>query len=423
MEKIVVLGLGYVGLPVAVGLAKKFDHVTGFDISKKRVADLKKGNDWTGEISDREMAATKLKVSDNPDVLCDANFIIVTVPTPIDADNRPDLSPIRDACALIGPRIRKGTVIVFESTVYPGVTDDICAPIISRLSKLDRGKDFSLGYSPERINPGDKVNTLSSIVKIISADDDATLDRLRNVYGSIVEAGLHVAPSIKVAEAAKVIENTQRDINIALINEIALIFDRMGIKTSDVLEAAGTKWNFLPFRPGLVGGHCIGVDPYYLTSAAQKLGYNPEIILAGRRINDDMGAMIGQKAVKLMVRQDFTVRQCKVGILGLTFKEDVPDLRNSKVPDIVSELRDYGIQPLIHDPHANPEEAMDEYGLQLCGIEEFKDLDCLIYAVPHRSINLSPSSVMSMVRKGGVIVDIKSRLADNRFDDRIYWCL
>lgn len=422
-ENIAVLGLGYVGLPVAISLACQFKTVIGFDVSKRRVESLQAGSDWTGEISLDEMNRSSLLISDDADVLKKATFLIVTVPTPIDADKRPDLSPIRTACELIAPRLNKGAIVVFESTVFPGVTDDICGPLLEELSGLKRGVDFKLGYSPERINPGDKIHRLEKIIKIVSAEDEESLERVKAVYGAIIEAGLHVAPSIKVAEAAKVIENTQRDINIALINEISVIFDLMNIRTVDVLRAAGTKWNFLPFTPGLVGGHCIGVDPYYLTSAAEKLGYRPEVILAGRRLNDDMGARIARKLIKLLVKQDIKLNGCKVGILGLTFKEDVPDLRNSKVPDIINELREYGIDPVIHDPHANPEEAMHEYGLTLASMADFHDLDAVIYAVPHSASKVDGATATAMTRKNGVIIDVKSALEPSEIVDRAYWSL
>ena len=423
-EKIVVVGLGYVGLPVAVALSKKFDDVVGLDISSRRVESLQSGHDWTGEIPDDELASSSLMITENPDALANASFILVTVPTPIDDECRPDLGPIRSSCQLIAPRLNKGTVIVFESTVYPGVTDDICAPLLEQGSGLVRGQDFFLGYSPERINPGDKIHRLETITKIVSAEDDASLERVKAVYGSIIEAGLHVAPSIKVAEAAKVIENTQRDLNIALMNEIALIFDRMDIRTKDVLEAARTKWNFLPFEPGLVGGHCIGVDPYYLTSAAEKLGYRPEVILAGRRINDEMGAYIARKAVKLLILNRIDVKLARVGILGLTFKKDVPDLRNSKVPDIVAELGEYGIMPLIHDPYANGDEAMHEYGLQLCNMDELKTLDALILAVDHKEYTDNLGTIISMCGEQAVFIDVKSAVeAASLPATMTYWSL
>ena len=407
-EKIVVVGLGYVGLPVAVALAKKFDGVVGLDISSRRVEALASGHDWTGEISDDELSASSLTITSSADLLAEATFILVTVPTPIDDERRPDLGPIRSSCRLIAPHLKNGAIIVFESTVYPGVTDDICGPLLEQGSGLVRGKDFFLGYSPERINPGDKVHRLETITKVVSAEDAPSLERVKAVYGSIIEAGLHVAPSIKVAEAAKVIENTQRDLNIALMNEIALIFDRMNIRTKDVLEAARTKWNFLPFEPGLVGGHCIGVDPYYLTSAAEKLGYRPEVILAGRRINDEMGAYVARKAVKLLILSGIDVKLARVGILGLTFKKDVPDLRNSKVPDIVSELAEYGIKPLIHDPYADAEEAMHEYGLQLNVLDDLVDLDAVILAVDHRDYLENIETIISLCKREAIFLDIKS---------------
>ena len=422
-ERIAVLGLGYVGLPVAVSLAHKFEHVIGFDVSERRVTALQSEHDWTGEISAQELSDSSLIVTNNAADLKDATFLIVTVPTPIDADNRPDLGPIRSACRLIAPHLNSGSIIVFESTVYPGVTDDVCGPLLEELSGLKRSVDFKLGYSPERINPGDKVHRLETITKIVSAEDPESLERVTAVYGAIIEAGLHVAQSIKVAEAAKVIENTQRDLNIALINEFSIIFDLMGIRTSDVLAAAGTKWNFLRFTPGLVGGHCIGVDPYYLTAAAEKLGYRPEVILAGRRLNDGMGARIASKLIKLLVKQDCKVSGSRVGIIGLTFKEDVPDLRNSKVPDIIKELREYGIDPMIYDPHANSEEAMREYGLTLSELSNFNALDALIYAVPHRACEMNAAAAKQMTRDAGIVIDIKSQLDPLEFADRVYWSL
>ena len=410
-EKIAIIGLGYVGLPVAVALARKFEGVIGFDVSQRRVDTLNAGNDWTGEISDAELAASTLSVTSDPAQLAEASFLIVTVPTPIDDEKRPDLSPIRSACELIGKRLKKGAIVVFESTVYPGVTDDICAPLLESYSGLKRGTDFWLGYSPERINPGDKVHRLETITKIVSAENEYSLERVKAVYGAIIEAGLHVAPTIKVAEAAKVIENTQRDLNIALMNEISLIFDLMGIRTSDVLAAAGTKWNFLKFTPGLVGGHCIGVDPYYLTSAAERLGYRPDVILAGRRINDGMGAHVARKLMKLLIQRGGSPSAAKVGIFGLTFKEDVPDLRNSKVPDIIAELKEFGVEALIHDPHADNAGASHEYGLSLSDLSQLTDLDGAIVAVPHKAYLDDIADIVARVKADGVIVDIKSAVA------------
>ncbi|MFZ1736498.1 nucleotide sugar dehydrogenase [Sphingorhabdus sp.] len=423
-EKIAVIGLGYVGLPVAVALARKFDGVIGFDVSERRVDSLNSGTDWTGEISDEDLAASTLAITADPAQLAEASFLIVTVPTPIDDENRPDLSPIRSACELIGKRLRKGAIVVFESTVYPGVTDDICAPLLESYSGLKRGTDFWLGYSPERINPGDKIHRLETITKIVSAEDDTSLERVKAVYGAIIEAGLHIAPTIKVAEAAKVIENTQRDLNIALMNEISLIFDLMGIRTSDVLAAAGTKWNFLKFTPGLVGGHCIGVDPYYLTSAAERLGYRPDVILAGRRINDGMGAHVARKLMKLLIQRGGNPSAAKVGIFGLTFKEDVPDLRNSKVPDIVAELKEYGVEALIHDPHADTAGAEHEYGLSLSDLSKLSDLDGAVFAVPHKDYLDNLADIVARVKPDGVIIDIKSALSPEQVGSgQTYWSL
>jgi UDP-N-acetyl-D-glucosamine/UDP-N-acetyl-D-galactosamine dehydrogenase len=407
-EKIAVIGLGYVGLPVAVALAQAFPHTVGFDISKRRVSSLQSGEDWTGEIDPVTLQASGLKVTDVASDLAGSTFFIVTVPTPIDESRRPDLSPLESACRIIAPVLRKGAVVVFESTVYPGVSEDVCGPWLEQHSGLKRGVDFKLGYSPERINPGDKQHRLETITKIISAEDSESLSRLRAVYGRIITAGLHEAPTIKVAEAAKVLENTQRDINIALMNELAIILDRMNVRTKDVLDAAGTKWNFLRFTPGLVGGHCIGVDPYYLTSCAEALGYHPEVILAGRRLNDDMGRFIASKLIKLLVKAGKPLSGAKVGVLGLTFKEDVPDLRNSKVPDIIRELNEFGIHPHVHDPMANAEGAQHEYGLTLSGLDAFKNLDAIVLAVSHKSYVSALPDLLARLAPQGIVIDIKS---------------
>ena len=427
-ETIAIVGLGYVGLPVAVAISERLGgkpgRVTGFDISKRRIESLQAGHDYTCEIDDARLAASGLSVSDDPAVLEGASLYIVTVPTPITEERRPDLSPLRSACELIGPRMRKGALVVFESTVYPGATEDFCGPLLEQYSGLKQGRDFTLGYSPERINPGDTVHRLETITKIVAAEDAPSLARMRAVYGAIVDAGLHEAPSIKVAEAAKVIENTQRDLNIALMNEIALIFDKMGIRTSDVLAAAGTKWNFLPFTPGLVGGHCIGVDPYYLTAAAEKLDYRPEVILAGRRINDSMGEVVAQKLVKLLASRSVSLCGARVGVLGLTFKQDVPDIRNSKVPDIIAELREYGIDPLVGDPLANPAEARHEYGLDLSQDSALRDLDALVLAVNHADYVADAKALVARLKPAGVLIDVKSALApDCVSDDQFYWSL
>ncbi len=423
-EKIAVIGLGYVGLPVAVALAQAFPGTIGFDISKRRIETLQRGEDWTGEIDRETLESCTLEVTGQAGDLAGANFFIVTVPTPIDNDRRPDLSPLESACRIIGPVLTKGAVVVFESTVYPGVSEDVCGPWLELHSGLKRGVDFTLGYSPERINPGDKLHRLETITKIISAEDDKTLARLRHVYGTIIKAGLHEAPTIKVAEAAKVLENTQRDINIALMNELAIILDRLNVRTRDVLEAAGTKWNFLRFTPGLVGGHCIGVDPYYLTSCAEALGYHPQVILAGRRLNDDMGRFIASKLIKLLVKAGKPVSGAKVGILGLTFKENVPDLRNSKVPDIIRELNEFGIHSLVHDPMASAEGAQHEYGLTLSPIEELQNLDAIVLAVSHRAYVDALPELMTRLSPNGIIIDIKSVIAASDVPQgAMYWSL
>jgi UDP-N-acetyl-D-galactosamine dehydrogenase len=420
-----IIGLGYVGLPVALALAKKFDRVHGFDISDKRIEELRLGKDRTREVSEKELRESKLKLTTRAEELEDVSFFIVTVPTPIDADRRPDLAPILGACKTIGGVLSPGAVVVFESTVYPGLTRDICGPLLEKVSGLKQGVDFKLGYSPERINPGDTVHRLETITKIVSGEDEEALERVAAVYSAIVSAGIHRASSIEVAEAAKVIENTQRDLNIALMNELAIIFDRLNIPTKEVLRAAGTKWNFLPFTPGLVGGHCIGVDPYYLTARAEAAGYHPHVILAGRRINDGMGPFIAQRLIKLLIDAERRVKGAKVGVIGLTFKEEVPDLRNSRVPDILAELRSYGINALVHDPMADPEEAMHEYGVKLVGLDAFKDLDALVLAVPHRIVtDRGPEYLFNMVGPGGVFVDVKSAFRQSVAPKTVgYWSL
>ncbi|HET6331523.1 MAG TPA: nucleotide sugar dehydrogenase, partial [Holophagaceae bacterium] len=379
--RIVVVGLGYVGLPLALELAKKFPGTVGFDIHAVKVAELQAGVDRTREVEPEALKTTALKMTADPEDMCGADFFIVAVPTPIDGWNRPDLTPMIKASETVGRVLGKGAIVVFESTVFPGVTEEICGPVLEKVSGLKCGVDFKLGYSPERINPGDKVHTVDKITKVVSGQDAASLKVISGVYAAVVTAGVHEASSIKVAETAKVIENTQRDINIALMNELAIICEKVGIRTMDVLAAARTKWNFLPFSPGLVGGHCIGVDPYYLTTKAEELGYQPQVILAGRRINDTMGAYVAQKLVKLLIQQETPVKTARVGILGLTFKEDVHDIRNSKVPDIVEELRNFGIEPLIHDPLADAGATHEEYGLTLSPFEAFKELDALVFAV------------------------------------------
>ncbi len=415
-EKIAVIGLGYVGLPVAISFGKKVPTI-GFDIRAKRVEELKKGLDETMEVDSAQLAASKqLTMTADPALLSDCTFYIVAVPTPIDNNNRPDLGPMISASKTIGPHLKKGDIVVYESTVYPGVTEDVCGPILDEKSGLKNGVDFFLGYSPERINPGDKEHTFEKIVKVVSGQTPEALERVASVYGAVVTAGVHRAPSIKVAEAAKVIENTQRDLNIALMNELALIFDRMGIRTADVLQAAGTKWNFLRFSPGLVGGHCIGVDPYYLTTKAQELGYLPEVILAGRRINNNVGAFLAQKTVKMLTKSDVPLNKSKVGILGLTFKENVPDLRNSKIPDILAELKTFGIEAMVHDPLGDAHQAHEEYGITLTSLDKFQKLDALILAVAHDEYLKSPASLFERVRDGGVVIDVKSSLPAALYD-------
>ena len=410
-ERIAVVGLGYVGLPVALAFARRFDGTVGFDVDVRKVTALRAGIDRSGDVSADDLASTSLTVTHELDDLRGANFFVVAVPTPIDVNRKPDLEPLRRASETVGKVLSPGAVVVYESTVYPGVTEDVCGPILERVSGLRCGVDFHLGYSPERINPGDHEHTLERIVKVVSGDDDATLERVAGVYGAIIDAGVHRAPSIQVAEAAKVIENTQRDLNIALMNELALIFDRLGLDTVDVLEAAGTKWNFLPFRPGLVGGHCIGVDPYYLTTKAEEVGYHPEVILAGRRINDGMGAFVAQKTIKLLSQRAGGIGKPRVGVLGLTFKENVADLRNSRVPDIVAELASFGAEVLVHDPMVDADEARHEYGIELVAWDDLTNLDAVIYAVPHRVYaERIRSDLAHLLVSGGVVVDVKSAL-------------
>lgn len=377
-----VVGLGYVGLPLAVAFARHLD-VIGFDVNEARVAGLAAGEDRTGETNREDLDSTTVRFTSDPELLRRARAIIVAVPTPIDAHRNPDLTPVIRASETVGRHLSAGSVVVYESTVYPGVTEDVCVPILEAESGLICGRDFSVGYSPERINPGDRVHTLESIVKIVSGSDVPTRELLAGLYGLVVRAGVHRAGSIKVAEAAKVIENTQRDLNIALMNELSIIFDRLDIDTLEVLEAAGTKWNFLPFRPGLVGGHCIGVDPYYLTFKAEELGYHPQVILAGRRINDGMGKHVAEVCVKQLISQQRLVNGARVGIFGFTFKENVPDLRNTRVIDVVHELAEYGVSALVHDPLADAAEAYGEYGIDLCPLEALTNLDAVILAVPH----------------------------------------
>ncbi|SLM42562.1 Protein CapL [Nitrospira sp. ND1] len=425
-RQIAVVGLGYVGLPIAVAFGKSAP-VIGFDINKAKVDELRKGIDRTGEVSSKDLKASRVRYTSEPSDLKTADFIIVAVPTPINEALQPDLTALKKASELIGSNLAPGAIVVYESTVYPGATEEDCLPILEKASGMKSGIDFKIGYSPERINPGDKEHTLERIIKVVSAQDEESLEIVAKTYGMVVKAGIHRASSIKVAEAAKVIENTQRDLNIALMNELALIFHRLGIDTRSVLEAAGTKWNFLKFSPGLVGGHCIGVDPYYLTAKAESVGYHPEVILAGRRINNSMGKYVAEQTVKLLSQVERPVSDLRVGVLGLTFKENVPDLRNSRVPDIVNELREYGIQVVVHDPLAEPEEAVGEYGLRLSPWDQLKQLDGIVLAVAHREyMQMSVSELLKPLRKqrNNVVVDVKSVLNPDSLPGSVkYWRL
>lgn len=410
-SKIAVVGLGYVGLPLAIHFGEKYSTI-GFDLKNSIVENCRVHRDPTGEVSSEDFqGAVQFTATTDAKMMGDADFIIVAVPTPIDQAKRPDLTPVEGAARTVGRVMKKGAIVIFESTVYPGVTEDICVPILEKESGMTWKKDFHVGYSPERINPGDKEHTLTRIVKVVSGDDEDTLEKVADLYESIVTAGVHRTKNIKEAEAAKVIENTQRDLNIALMNELALIFDRLGIDTKNVLEAAGSKWNFLKFSPGLVGGHCIGVDPYYLTFKAESEGYNPQIILAGRRINDNMGRFVVEKTVKMMIAQGQPIKDTRVGILGLTFKEDCPDLRNTRVVDIIAELESYGCDVMVHDPMADPEEAKKYYGVELCSWEALTNLGAIILAVPHGAYReKSVADLVSTLRQGGCLIDVKSVL-------------
>jgi UDP-N-acetyl-D-galactosamine dehydrogenase len=423
-ERVAVIGLGYVGLPVALGFGAKFAGTIGFDIDASRIAVLKRGEDWTGEATAAELKAVQLNFTHREEDLKGADVFIVCVPTPIDGQKRPDLRPLRSASEIVGRALKRGSIVCFESTVYPGLTEEFCGPILAQVSGLSQGSDFRLGYSPERINPGDKEHTLERIVKVVSGEDAATAATLARLYGAVVPAGVHVAPSIKVAETAKVLENTQRDLNIALMNELALICDRLDIRTADVLTAAKTKWNFLPFTPGLVGGHCIGVDPYYLTTKAEALGYHPDVILAGRRINDGVGAFIAQRLVRFLAQKNTALNEAHVAILGLTFKENVPDTRNSRVPDIVRELAQFGVRATVSDPRARAEDAIHEYGLALSDVSHIEHADALILAVPHREFLRDIPALLAKLKPLGVLIDIKSAIDPAAVPKGItYWSL
>ena len=428
-EKIALVGLGYVGMPIAVEFSKHV-KVIGFDINKAKIEAYQRGEDPTLEVGDEGIKASKVEWTSDEKRLREAKFIIVAVPTPVNNDTTPDLTPVIGSSEIVGRNLTKGAIVVYESTVYPGVTEETCVPILERESGLKCGIDFKVGYSPERINPGDKVHRLTTIKKIVSGMDAESLDEIANVYSIVVAAGVHRASSIQVAEAAKVIENSQRDINIAFMNELSIIFNKMGIDTLEVLEAAGTKWNFLPFRPGLVGGHCIGIDPYYLTYRAEQFGYHSQIILSGRRINDDMGKYVAEQTVKQLIKADKPISSAKVGCLGITFKEDCPDARNSKVNDILKELREYGIEPIVCDPVADAPDAKRFYGVDLVDISELKNLDCLIIAVMHKEFKaLTNDAIQKMFREKdnskNIIIDVKGTRNKNELTELgfRYWRL
>ncbi len=426
-KRICVVGLGYVGLPLAVSLAKKF-KVVGFDISARRIGELREGIDTTGEMDPSSLKQTQVVFTNDASSLKECHLIIVAVPTPIDINKKPDLSPITSATETVGENLVEGSVVVYESTVYPGLTEEICIPLLEEKSGLKNPRDFRVGYSPERINPGDRIHTFENIVKVVSAQDTETCNFLAEIYGAVVRAGIHRASSIKVAEAAKVIENTQRDLNIALMNELSLIFHRMGIDTLEVLEAAKTKWNFLPFTPGLVGGHCIGVDPYYLTYKAEALNHHPEVILAGRRINDQMGQYVAREVVKALLSLKKDIRRAKIGVWGITFKEDIPDIRNTRVIDIIEELRTYSILPLVHDPLADHEETKKTLGVELSPLEEFTQMDAIILAVPHKAYREMDFKDIVMRFKdphSSLLADIKGCISKQQAQEAkiLYWRL
>jgi UDP-N-acetyl-D-galactosamine dehydrogenase len=423
-RKIAVIGLGYVGLPVAAAFGRSGVPVIGFDIDRKRIDELKSGHDRTREVAPAELAQPNLHYESDPARLAGADFFIVTVPTPIDTANRPDLGAMLAASKTVAGVLKRGDIVVYESTVYPGAVEEDCVPVLEKASGLKAGRDFTVGYSPERINPGDKVHRFETIVKVVSGQDARTLDIVAEVYGSVVTAGIHRAPSIKVAEAAKVIENTQRDLNIAFMNELSAIFHKLDIDTGDVLAAAATKWNFLNYQPGLVGGHCIGVDPYYLTYRAEKAGYHPEVILAGRRINDGVGARVARECVRGLIARNCT--HSVVTVLGMTFKEDVPDIRNSRVIDIVRELESFGIRTQVHDPLALPEETEHEYGISLTAMDNLKPADAVILAVAHKVyVDEGWPLILRLLKDGsGSVIDVKSRLdRDGRPDAIDLWRL
>jgi UDP-N-acetyl-D-glucosamine/UDP-N-acetyl-D-galactosamine dehydrogenase len=423
MTTVAVIGLGYVGLPLAVEFGRIFKTI-GYDLSKEKIANFLMHEDPTGEVNKEQFtAASKLIVTHDASLISEADVIIVAVPTPVDDAHRPDFSPLVGSSTTVGKHMKRGAIVVYESTVYPGATEEICIPLLEKQSGMKWKQDFFVGYSPERINPGDKVHTLTTIVKVVSGDTAETLEKVADVYSAVITAGVHKAASIKVAEAAKVIENTQRDLNIALMNELSMIFNRVGIDTLDVLKAAGTKWNFLPFRPGLVGGHCIGVDPYYLTHKAEQVGYIPQVILAGRRINDAMGPYVARQAIKEIIKRGHVVQNAEVIVLGLTFKENVPDLRNSKVIDVIRELQSYGVKVRIHDPIAESAEAMHEYGVSLTDWKDLPKTACVILAVNHKEyLDKGAVELQKMLLPDGVFVDVKSAFTAAEFTGKGFSC-
>ena len=429
IEKISIIGLGYVGMPLAVSFSEKKIDVIGFDLNQEKILLYKNGIDPTNEIGNQRLSQTNIFFTDNESELQNSIFHIVSVPTPINLDKTPDLKPVENASKIVGRNLKKGAIVVFESTVYPGVTEDVCIPILEKESGLVCGEDFSVGYSPERINPGDKENTLTKIVKIVSGIDEKALEDIASVYELVIEAGIHKAKSIKVAEAAKVVENSQRDINIAFMNELAMVFDKMNIDTDEVIEAMNTKWNALKFTPGLVGGHCIGVDPYYFLYEAEKLGYHSQIIQSGRKINDGMGKFVADATIKQLVLSNKIVKKSKVGILGLTFKDDTPDVRNSKVIDIINRLKEYDISPLVFDPYADDEAVKKEYGIEMNRMSDFENLDCLIVAVGHKEFKHYDleklNSFFARKLEEKIMIDVKSIYSKNNLEKNnyIYWSL
>ncbi len=423
-ERIAVVGLGYVGLPLGLAFADTFAHVVGFDSDDQRIRGLQDGFDRTKEVGVARLRVNDIQLSAQENCLAGATIFIVTVPTPVDNTNRPDFKPLRKACRTVARYLTAGSVVVFESTVYPGATEEICVPELTRFSGLVAGRGFTVGYSPERISPGDAQRGLGGVVKIVSAMDERTLDRVAKIYEKVVPAGVYRAQSIQIAEAAKVFENTQRDVNIGLMNEFAIICDRLGLRTSEVLQASGTKWNALPFVPGLVGGHCIGIDPYYLVHKAEEKGYSPEIVRASRKVNESISRIIAQKGIRHLAQQGRPIAEARVCILGITFKENVPDLRNSKVFDLISEFNSFGIEPLVHDPVADPNNP-NLHNIKLVGFEDLHASDIVIYAVPHDIFDdKGQAKVISLAKKGGLVVDVRSRLDSEKVDDGVsYWSL